>query len=71
MQQNGLGATQVVQVRGYADQKLRKPDQPLDPCNRRISVIVQYIVKDEDSGKEEAHPEGEGKPSPAVETKKE
>lgn len=70
MQQNGLGANQVVQVRGYADQKLRKLDQPLDASNRRISVIVQYIVKDEDSDKQDPHKEGEGKPSPAVESKK-
>jgi chemotaxis protein MotB len=45
MQGNGLGPEQVAQVRGYADQRLRKPDQPLDPSNRRISVIVQYVVK--------------------------
>jgi chemotaxis protein MotB len=45
MQQNGLGAQQVTQVRGYADQRLRKPDKPLDPSNRRISVIVQYLEK--------------------------
>jgi chemotaxis protein MotB len=43
MQQNGLGAAQVKQVRGYADQMLRKPQAPLDPSNRRISVIVQYL----------------------------
>jgi chemotaxis protein MotB len=53
MQSSGLGGRQVVQVRGYADEKLRKAESPLDPCNRRISVIVQYIVKDEDEGKEE------------------
>jgi chemotaxis protein MotB len=47
MQQNGLGPNQVVQVRGYADQDLRKPDQPEDASNRRISVIVQYIVQDD------------------------
>jgi chemotaxis protein MotB len=47
MQQSGLRADQVVQVRGYADQDLRKPEQPEDPSNRRISVIVQYIVKDD------------------------
>jgi len=47
MQQNGLGPNQVVQVRGYADQNLRKPNQPEDASNRRISVIVQYIVKDD------------------------
>lgn len=48
MQTEGLGLRQVVQVRGYADEKLRKPADPLDPSNRRISVIVQYIVKEDD-----------------------
>jgi chemotaxis protein MotB len=43
MQHNGLRATQVSQVRGYADQMLRKPDDPQAPSNRRISVIVQYL----------------------------
>jgi chemotaxis protein MotB len=47
MQQAGLRDDQVTQVRGYADQKLRKPDDPLDPSNRRISLIVQYVVKDQ------------------------
>jgi len=46
MQQSGLRVDQVTQVRGYADQRLRKPGEPLDPSNRRISVIVQYVVKD-------------------------
>jgi chemotaxis protein MotB len=45
MQSNGLRAKQVSQVRGYADQMLRKIDNPLDPANRRISVIVQYLDK--------------------------
>jgi len=42
MQENGLRADQVTQVRGYADQHLRKPNAPDDPSNRRISVIVHY-----------------------------
>jgi len=42
MQENGLAPNQVSQVRGYADQRLRKPDNPFDPGNRRISVIVHY-----------------------------
>lgn len=52
MQSSGIRADQVTQVRGFADQRLRKPDAPLDPSNRRISVIVQYIVKniDDDQG---------------------
>jgi len=47
MQKNGLGPQQVTQVRGYADQRLRKPADPEDPSNRRISLIVQYLVKPE------------------------
>ncbi len=45
MQFEGLRNDQVSQVRGYADQKLRKPDAPFDPSNRRISVIVHYVEK--------------------------
>jgi chemotaxis protein MotB len=43
IQQNGVGPDQVTQVIGYADQKLRKQDAPLDPSNRRISLIVHYL----------------------------
>jgi chemotaxis protein MotB len=46
MEQAGLTPNQVAQVRGYADHKLRNPADSLDPSNRRISVIVQYIEKD-------------------------
>jgi chemotaxis protein MotB len=53
MQANGLRADQVTQVRGFADQRLRKPEAPLDPSNRRISLIVQYTVK---NGDEDAKP---------------
>jgi len=43
MQENGVSANQVVQIRGYADQQLRKPTDPEDASNRRISLIVQYL----------------------------
>lgn len=43
MQETGLRRDQVSQVRGYADQRLRVPANPLDPTNRRISLIVQYL----------------------------
>jgi chemotaxis protein MotB len=46
MQVSGLRENQVSQVRGYADQKLRVPTNPLDPSNRRISLIVQYLTPD-------------------------
>jgi chemotaxis protein MotB len=41
MQTSGVRDDQVKQVRGFADQKLRKPLSPNDPANRRITVIVQ------------------------------
>jgi chemotaxis protein MotB len=43
LQENGVGPDQVKQVRGFADQSLRKPENPLDPSNRRISLIVHYL----------------------------
>ena len=48
MQANGIASDQITQVRGFADMRLRKLDDPLDPSNRRISIIVQYIVRDKD-----------------------
>lgn len=48
MQQSGLRADQVSQVRGFADQRLRVASDALDPSNRRISVIVQYIENSAD-----------------------
>ena len=44
MQDRGLRTSQVLQVRGFADQHLRKPADPTNPSNRRISVIVQYLT---------------------------
>ncbi len=41
MQTSGVGANQVAQVRGFADQQLRKPLEPQDPSNRRITLIVE------------------------------
>jgi chemotaxis protein MotB len=43
MQDDGLRPGQVVQVRGYADQELRKPQQPEDASNRRVTLIIQYV----------------------------
>jgi chemotaxis protein MotB len=47
MQRRGLTEKQVSQVRGYADQKLRKANDPLDPSNRRISVIVHFVPEED------------------------
>jgi chemotaxis protein MotB len=41
LQQDGVRVNQVTQVRGYADQMLRIKDNPTDPSNRRISILVK------------------------------
>jgi chemotaxis protein MotB len=66
MQQSGLRHDQISQVRGFADQRLRNVKDPLDPSNRRISIIVQYISNNTEEAKipvEDAKGSGEGKPS--------
>lgn len=42
MQEAGLHPGQISQVRGFADQRLKMPDAPNDPSNRRVSIVVQY-----------------------------
>ena len=46
MQGQGIQPDQITQIRGFADQRLRLPQQPDDPSNRRISLIVQYLVNE-------------------------
>ena len=61
MQQGGLRADQVSQVRGFADQCLRNKVDPLDASNRRISIIVQYVApNDSDENNSEKSTESAG-----------
>ena len=57
MQANHVRPEQVTQVRGFADQRLRVPDSPKDPSNRRVSIIVLYLPK---TGEEGADKTGSG-----------
>jgi chemotaxis protein MotB len=43
MTDSGLRKDQVAEVRGYADQRLRKPEDPNDASNRRVSIVVKYL----------------------------
>jgi chemotaxis protein MotB len=42
IQLTGVRENQVADVRGYADQRLRKPEDPTSASNRRISIVVKY-----------------------------
>lgn len=40
---NGLWDGQLVSVTGYADKKLRNPENPFDMSNRRVSILIKQI----------------------------
>ena len=42
----GMDQDRISQVRGFADQRLMKKDDPTSPSNRRISIIVRNVGLD-------------------------
>jgi chemotaxis protein MotB len=42
MVENGFPPERIAEVRGFADRDLRYLDEPENPANRRISLIVMY-----------------------------
>jgi chemotaxis protein MotB len=42
----GMDEDRISQVRGFADQRLLKKDDPTSPSNRRISIIVRNMGLD-------------------------
>ncbi len=44
--QSALGPHQVVEVRGYADRHLRRPEDPSHFSNRRVSILVKSGTND-------------------------
>jgi chemotaxis protein MotB len=55
MEAAGLNGARVVEVRGMADRQLRNPGNPLDPRNRRITILLPFVTP----------PPGEGDPAAA------
>ena len=67
METHGLRPGQVVQIRGFADQKLRRRDDPTNASNRRISLIVQYLATPPAGNGEKGQPaESKGNAEPAA-----
>ncbi|MDX9791609.1 MAG: flagellar motor protein MotB, partial [Candidatus Kapabacteria bacterium] len=44
LQYYGFWDGQLNKVTGYADQKLKTPDNPFDNSNRRVSILVKHIA---------------------------
>jgi chemotaxis protein MotB len=49
---NGLRDQQILEIRGYADTRLRNIDDPYDAANRRISIIITYNNNGENNGQQ-------------------
>jgi chemotaxis protein MotB len=77
IQQSGVRPDQVADVRGYADQRLRKPEDPTSASNRRVSIVVKYQTPNDppvpgapqtaaapEPGKSSPAPQPTAKPSP-------
>jgi chemotaxis protein MotB len=47
LSESGLDPTRISQVRGFADQRLLLKEDPTNPSNRRISIIVRNQGQDE------------------------
>jgi chemotaxis protein MotB len=62
MQQDGVRSDQVTQVRGYADQLLRVKNDPYDPSNRRVSILVKNQEGEMANLKEAVSSNGPGVP---------
>ena len=44
MERSHLRSKQVREIRGYADTQLRKPQDPFDAGNRRVSILVKHLA---------------------------
>jgi chemotaxis protein MotB len=43
LEQLGIPSERIVEVNGLADRRLRLPSYPLDPSNRRISILLPFL----------------------------
>lgn len=61
-----LRPDQVSEVRGYADRRLRDPQDPYHFSNRRVSILVPYTGTKDNSPTREVGPDDFSEPAPTV-----
>lgn len=50
LEAGGVAPARVRAVRGHADQRLRIPEAPADPRNRRVAILVEALPTARDAG---------------------
>jgi len=61
LEASGVDPSRIAKVIGLADRDLRYPDNPLDPRNRRISIVLPFVTRADSStvdAKEQRPPQG-------------
>ncbi len=48
---NGMRPKQIDEIRGYADSRLKNPQNPYDVTNRRVSIVVKRLKEEESAVK--------------------
>jgi chemotaxis protein MotB len=43
LEELGMPPNRIIEVNGFADKKLRYPEDPLNPSNRRISILLPFL----------------------------
>jgi chemotaxis protein MotB len=66
LEAGGLNPARVAEVRGMADRELRNPDNPLDPSNRRITILLPFASPEPGDSVMTAGPEPIKPPTPPV-----
>jgi chemotaxis protein MotB len=51
LEEGGLRKDQILEVRGFADRKLKTPDKPFDYSNRRVSILLPLVNSAEEKPK--------------------
>jgi chemotaxis protein MotB len=46
MEASGLDPARIVEVHGMADRQLKNKENPLDPRNRRITIVLPFVTED-------------------------
>ena len=59
LEASGVDPSRITEVRGMADRDLRVPSNPMDPANRRISILLPFTNIDGESATPDS-PSGEG-----------
>ncbi len=47
LETSGLWNGQIIKVTGFADRKLRNPENPFDVANRRVSILIKQLSTDQ------------------------